>query len=174
MRLLKRLFGFIAVVALVLVAIAFLLPRQVEVSRTVQITAPPEAVFPHVNSLQKFSEWSPWSDRDPNMQVTYSGPEMGVGNKMDWTSEDPNVGNGTQIITASTENELVETALDFGPMGSANAKFVLAAKDGGTEVEWGFVSDMGMNPMIRWWAQLRPMKRASIVLKKMTATRATL
>ena len=35
-------------------------------------------------------------------------------------------------------------------MGSANAKFVLAAKNGGTEVEWGFVSDMGMNPIGRW------------------------
>ena len=51
---------------------------------------------------------------------------------------------------ASTENELVETALDFGAMGSADAKFVLSAKDGGTEVEWGFVSDMGMNPIGRW------------------------
>ncbi len=150
MRFIKRLLGLLALVVVAFVAIAYLLPREVAVSRTVQISASPETVFPHVNSLQKFSEWSPWSGLDPDMKVTYSGPEAGVGNTMVWTSEHPNVGNGTQIITASAENESVMTSLDFGPMGTADAEFLLAAKDGETMVTWGFVSDMGMNPIARW------------------------
>ena len=141
MRFLKKLFGILAVVVIVLVAVAYLLPREVAVSRSIQIAAGPDTVFPHVNSLHKFSEWSPWSSIDPEMRVTYSGPETGVGNKMDWTSEHPNVGNGSQIITASTQNESVKTALDFGPMGTADAEFVLAQKDGGTEVTWGFTGE---------------------------------
>jgi hypothetical protein len=52
-----------------------------------------------VNSLQAFSEWSPWGDYDPDMQVVYSGPETGVGNTMEWTSDHRNVGNGRQEIT---------------------------------------------------------------------------
>ena len=84
MRLIKRIFGILVVLVIALVAIAFILPREVAVSRSVEIAAPPAAVFPHVNSLQKFSEWSPWSSIDPDMQVTYTGPEMGVGNKMEW------------------------------------------------------------------------------------------
>jgi len=150
MRFLKRLFGFLALLAVLLVVVAYLLPRQVAVSRSVQISAAPEVVFPHVNSLQKFNEWSPWTGIDPAMTVTYSGPDAGVGNTMVWASEHPNVGNGTQVITASTKNERVATSLDFGPMGSADAVFVLTPTDGGTEVTWHFESDMGMNPFGRW------------------------
>lgn len=150
MRLIKRILGFVVILCLVLTAVAYLLPRNVSVSRSVNIAAAPEAVFEHVNSMQKFSEWSPWSDRDPDMQVTYSGPDAGVGNKMDWTSDHPNVGNGTQVITASTPGESVETTLDFGPMGTAEAAWVLEPKDGGTVMTWRFETDMGMNPISRW------------------------
>ena len=150
MRLIKRILGILVVLVIALVAISFVLPREVAVSRSVEIAAAPAAVFPHVNSLQKFSEWSPWSKIDPDMQVTYTGPEMGVGNKMEWTSEHPNVGNGAQVITASVENESVATELDFGPMGTADAQFLLAAKGEGTEVTWGFTTDLGMNPIARW------------------------
>lgn len=150
MRLIKRIFGLLVIVVIALVAIAFVLPREVSVSRSVDIAAAPEAVFPHVNSLQKFSEWSPWSSIDPDMKVTYSGPEMGVGNKMDWASDDPKVGIGSQVITAAVDNESVSTELDFGPMGTADAEFLLAAKGAGTEVTWGFTTDLGMNPIARW------------------------
>lgn len=150
MRWIKRLFGALALVILALVVIAYLLPRQVAVSRSVEVAATPEAVFPHINSLEKFSAWSPWGDIDPEMKVAYSGPAEGVGNKMDWTSEHPNVGSGSQIITASVANEAVETKLDFGPMGKADAAFVLAPKGAGTEVTWGFETDLGMNPIARW------------------------
>ncbi len=147
---LKRVLGVLAVVVVLLVAIAYLLPRQVEVTRSATIAAPPEQVFAHVSSLSKFSEWSPWGNLDPDMQVTFSGPEMGVGNKMEWSSDHPNVGNGVQEITAIVENERVESALDFGDMGTAIASFDLAKSGGGTEITWGLKSDMGNNPIGRW------------------------
>lgn len=150
MKAIKRLFQFTIVIVAVLALASFLLPREVEVTRTATISAPPDEIFPHVNSLAKFSEWSPWSSIDPDMQVTYSGPEMGVGNKMEWQSEHPNVGNGAQEITAVVENERVETALDFGDMGTAMASFDLAKTSEGTEVTWGLKSDMGNNPIGRW------------------------
>ncbi len=129
---------------------AYLLPREVAVSRTVTIEAPPEDVFVHINSLQAFHEWSPWAGRDPDMAVTFEGPETGVGNKMSWQSDQPDVGNGVQEIIALKENESVETALDFGDMGTATAEWQLAAAGGGTEVTWGFKTDMGMNPIGRY------------------------
>ena len=115
-----------------------------------RIDAPAEQVFPYVNSLQKTEEWSPWLDRDPDVKLTYSGPESGVGNTLVWESENPQVGNGRQEITLSQENERVETALDFGPMGEANAFFALLGEGDATDLTWGFTSDMGMNPMSRW------------------------
>lgn len=145
-----RILAGVVVVVVVLTGAAYLLPRDVEVARSITINATAEEIFPHVNSMQKTEAWSPWLDRDPDVQLTYEGPETGVGNKLTWTSEDPQVGNGTQVIIASVENERVETDLDFGPMGTAKARFVLAAAGDATEVTWGFASDMGLNPMWRW------------------------
>ncbi len=150
MRFLVRFFAGLLVLVVVLAAAAFLLPRDVSVARSVVIDAPPEDIFGHVNNLQAFSEWSPWGDRDPDMKQSFSGPETGVGNMMTWESEQSDVGSGTQEIVAIKENERVETIVDFGPMGQADAQWVLAPKEGGTEVTWAFQTDMGMNPMGRY------------------------
>ena len=100
--------------------------------------------------MQATEAWSPWLSRDPNVQLSYDGPEEGVGNTLRWTSDQADVGNGIQVITASTPNERVDTALDFGGQGLANAYFLLAPADGGTQVTWGFDTELGMNPMARW------------------------
>ncbi len=150
MRFLGRLLGGLVVLAVILVAVAFVLPQTVNVERQVEIEAPPEAIFPYVNSMQATAEWSPWLSLDPEVELTYSGPEAGVGNTLSWSSENRRVGVGTQEITASVENERVETALDFGPMGTADAYFVLEPAGEATTVTWGFDSDLGMNPMARW------------------------
>jgi uncharacterized protein YndB with AHSA1/START domain len=149
MRIVGRLILVLLAVIVLLAAISFLLPREVRVTRSVTIDAPPEAVFPHVNSLQRFVEWSPWQGYDPAMAQTFSGPEAGVGNRMEWTSEDERVGSGSQEITVSVPNERVETALDFGGMGGT-ATLALAPVGAGTEVTWGLDSDMGMNPVGRF------------------------
>lgn len=125
MRLLRRLLTFIVVTAAVIAAIAYVLPREVAVERSVTIKAGPQAIFPYVNSMQATEAWSPWLDRDPDVKLVYSGPDSGVGNRLVWESEYPQVGSGTQEIIASEENSLVRTALDFGAMGKATARFEL-------------------------------------------------
>ncbi len=107
-------------------------------------------IFPYVNSMQQTEHWSPWLHRDPETKLTYSGPESGVGNILNWSSDDPQVGTGSQEIVASVENQSVQTALDFGPMGTASAAFVLQPDGDQTQVTWGFKSELGMNPMSRW------------------------
>lgn len=150
MRLIGRiLIGIVALVA-VLLAIGMLLPRNVEVTRSIEIDAPPETVFGHVNSLQRAAEWSPWLGIDPDVQTTYSGPEEGVGNRLEWTSEHPQVGNGAQEIVESDANSRVVSALDFGDMGLASATFDLEPEGDGTLVTWGLDADMGAGPIGRW------------------------
>ena len=150
MSFLKRATVWLLAIAVVILLSSYLLPKQVFVSRMAAIDASPQKVFGHLSSLQKFSEWSPWSDIDPDMKVTFSGPETGIGNTMSWSSEDPKVGQGTQVITVFVENERVGTALDFGEMGQGHADFLISEKEGGTAVEWNFKTDLGMNPIARW------------------------
>ena len=53
-------------------------------------------------------------------------------------------------IVASEENRRVETELDFGGQGTANAAFDLTPEDDGTKVTWSFEADLGMNPIGRY------------------------
>lgn len=150
MRFLRNLLIFVVLVVVAAVAVAYVLPRQVPVERSVVIAAPPEEVFPYLNSLQRAAEWSPWLGIDPEVQLAYEGPEEGVGNTLAWVSEHPNVGSGRQEITASEPNSRVESSLEFGDMGTAMAWFALEPEGTGTRVTWGMMADMGMNPVGRW------------------------
>lgn len=138
------------VVIVVIVAAAYLLPKHVIVQRTVSIAAPPGTIFPWLNSLKRAGEWSPWMDRDPDMKVTYEGPEEGVGAKMAWTSDKKDVGMGRQEITVCRPNEHVASALDFGPRGTAKAWFDLVSDGEGTKLTWALDADMGMSPIGRY------------------------
>jgi hypothetical protein len=150
MRIFKWLLGIVVVLAAIFFAGGFLLPKDVTVARSIEIDAPAEQIFPYVNSLKAGADWSPWLGRDPEVQLTYSGPDKGVGAKLNWASEHPQVGSGSQEISLSEQNSKVVTALDFGDMGNAVAQFNLVETAGKTTVTWDLATDMGNTPMGRW------------------------
>lgn len=151
MKWVKRLVGLIVVLIVALVAIAYLLPREVSVARSIEIAAAPDAIFPYLNNHKASNEWSPWAEKDPNTKWTFTGPESGVGAKMKWESESDQVGTGTSEIIKSEDGKHVVINLDFGDMGTAEAGFVLEPSGAGTKVTWGFKTDLGMNPMGRYF-----------------------
>lgn len=149
MRWIKRIvFGILAIAAL-LVVVSYFLPAEAHVARSITIDAPPERVFPYVNSLRRFNEWSPWTARDPDIVQTYSGPDEGVGQMVEWQSDE--FGTGSQTITASEADRHVGLELQFGSMGPAEAAFELAPQGGGTQVTWTFETELGMNPVKRYF-----------------------
>ncbi|MBK8284172.1 MAG: SRPBCC family protein [Ahniella sp.] len=155
MKVLKYLaIGLILLIAAAFVG-SFFLSDKAHAERSIVIDRPPSVVFALLNSFQRFNEWSPWADLDPKTQYEYSGTERGVGAKMAWTSTDPSVGSGKQEITASKPNERVETLLDFGDQGKANAYFQLTPEGKGTRVAWGFNSDLN-GPIERLFGLIIP------------------
>ncbi len=150
MKIIKRLFGGLLLIMMTLLMIAYILPQNVSVERSIVINATPDKVFPLVNNQRNSEQWSPWLSRDPNVQLIYSGPDAGVGSKMQWVSDNPNVGNGTAEIIESVENQNIKTKLDFGRQGIADAWFSFVLEGGATKVSWGFTTDTGMNPISRW------------------------
>jgi uncharacterized protein YndB with AHSA1/START domain len=139
---LKWLFYLIAAIALIIVGGSFLLPAQAVVTRSIEIAAPPDKVFAIVGDLRRFNEFSPWADLDPNIKYTFEGPESGIGQKMNWTSENPDVGSGSQTITKYEPPNFVETQLDFGIRGKPVASFDLVPSASGTSVTWTFSSNL--------------------------------
>jgi effector-binding domain-containing protein len=141
----KILFGLIAFVV-VLAVIGLILPRHVEVKRSVAIDRPASLVYATVNSFVLFPKWSPWQDLDPNMIQTTEGPRDGVGAKLVWKGNDK-VGSGTQVITGSTADQSVASDLDFGDMGAAKSVMTLTPDGNATRVTWTVDVDMGANPI---------------------------
>ena len=63
-------------------------------------------------------------------------------------------GKSTLLLIAGTMLEpdsKVETALDFGDQGTATATFDLEPEGSETKVTWGFSTDLGFNPVARYF-----------------------
>lgn len=151
MSTMRKVFVVIASATIVLVAVAYLLPRQVHVERETLLAAPPSDVFALVNDFKQFTRWSPWAALDPDTRYTFEGGTQGEGAKMIWYSDHPNVGSGSQEIIESVENQHVKVALDFGSQGQATAYYRLSPSESGTRLVWGFDSDLGNNPVARYF-----------------------
>ncbi|MCX7305132.1 MAG: SRPBCC family protein [Hyphomicrobiales bacterium] len=139
---LKWLFYLIAAIALTVVGGSFLLPAQAVVSRSIDISAPPEKVFAIVGDLRRFRDFSPWADLDPDIKYTFEGPESGVGQTMKWSSDNTDVGSGSQTIVKFEPSDFVESQLAFGMRGKSTASFDLVPSTTGTKVTWTFNSNL--------------------------------
>ncbi len=149
---LRTILKYLGLAIVVLLAIAYILPGRVEVERATVIDAPPAEVFELVNGFAHFNRWSPWYERDPEGDYRIEGPERGVGARMVWASDQPDVGAGSQEIIESVPDRLVRTRLDFGEMGDAKARFEIQPRgEDRTHLVWGFETDLGLNPVSRYF-----------------------
>jgi len=80
--------------------------------RQITIAAPAAAIFPRVNDLRQWDDWSPWAKLDPNAKISFEGPLAGPGAMFHWSGNDK-VGAGTMTITESKPNERIATRTDF-------------------------------------------------------------
>ncbi|HSD75056.1 MAG TPA: SRPBCC family protein [Steroidobacteraceae bacterium] len=142
--------GLVALIVL-LIVIALFLPAAAHVERSVSISAPPAVVFDIVNSLRRFNEWSPWYELDPAARFTYSGPENGVGARVEWTSENRELGAGSQEIVESVPLQHVRTQLDFAGDGQADVALKLVPEGQGTNVTWSLDRPFGYNLPSRYF-----------------------
>jgi len=126
----------LGLLAVVLVAVIALQPSEFAIERETVIAAPPEVIFPHLDSPKALDVWSPWLKMDPKIAVQHEGPERGVGASESW--EGPEMGVGRLSITGVKPNEEVELSLEFlKPMAATNrALFTLTPVGDGTRVAW--------------------------------------
>jgi len=146
---------WILIVLLALIAALFiggmLLSPTFTVTRSVVIDAPAEKVYPLVADPRQWKRWSVWMQRDPAMQVDYSGAQSGEGAKWAWRSESQ--GDGSMTFTAAEPGRRIVYDLyfpDFGTTSTGDLNFV--PQGAGTRVTWTMNGDMGSNPLYRWFA----------------------
>ena len=146
---------WVAVGAAALVAAAFVgayfLPREPEVTRSIDIAVPRATVFPLVADLRHLPDWLPLFAADPDVVITFTGPLDGVGQTLTWESAVPAVGSGVQKVTAIEPDSAVEMSVSRAGRQATAAWFRLTEKSvSQTTVVWGFRKDVGFNPVSRY------------------------
>jgi hypothetical protein len=140
--------GLVALIA-IMAGVAFGLPSHVLVKRDIVINAPESEVFPYLNNLHRFSGWSPWAARDPQMRSTYGGPEEGKGALLNWASQRRSVGSGSMEITASNLNRRIDLNVNLNGL-EGTSFYLLEPSGSGSKVIWGFGYETGTGPYKRW------------------------
>lgn len=130
------------------------LPSRVRVERSLVMEAPASAIFPYVNALRKWPDWSPWHAYDPAMELKYTQQDAGTGAAYSWSSRHRNVGKGSLTITESRPNEYLAAEMNFMQQGVAKSWFRFKPSAYGTKVTWGMEADMGQNPLRKLMGRL--------------------
>lgn len=150
MKILKILGVIILVIVLILIGIIAFGPTDAHVERQITINAPSEAVYAEVSNMKAFNQWSPWFALDENARYEWEGSYTGVGAKLIWYSDDPDVGNGSMKIIEEGEGgvkyEMVFDEDNDGDLSNneenpAYAEMILTQAGEGTEVLWTFDAD---------------------------------
>ena len=127
-----------AVGAASILAAAAARPDTFKVERAASIKAPPDRIFPMLNTLRAFVLWSPYEKKDPDMQRTFSGALTGTGAVYEWDG-DKNVGKGRLAIADSSPPSKLTLRLDMmRPLEAHNLVEFTLVPDGisATNVTW--------------------------------------
>ncbi len=149
MKLALKILKYLVGLVVLLLAIGFLLPSTYSAQRSVTMNAPAEKVFPLIANQKEWKRWSVWNQRDPNMELSYSGPEAAAGAKWVWKSKSE--GNGGMEWSAVEQNKRVGYILTMEGMKPATGDLLIVPEGTGSKVTWTINGDGGMNPMFRWF-----------------------
>jgi len=144
----KKILIGIGVLVVIVLLIGFMMPGQIELSKSISINAPAEYAFEEINDLKKNPEWSYWNSLyKDNMTVTYGDVTAGVGAVSEW--DGPESGKGKMTIVESVPNQFVKMDLDFMEQGTAKAWYSFEPEGESIKLTTGFSTDFGMNPIGR-------------------------
>lgn len=135
MKILKWLASTVLVLAALVLVLALLFPNDYTVERSVMINAPAEKIYPLIATPKEWKNWSVWNQRDPAMQMSYSGPEAGNGAAWEWQSKSQ--GNGDITFNDASPPQKISYQLHFEGMGKPSiGSFILETKGTSTKVTW--------------------------------------
>ncbi|MGX5816959.1 SRPBCC family protein [Chitinophaga lutea] len=141
------LLGALAVAVLGVFIFSLFLPSRVRVERVMLMNAPASVIFPYVNVLRNWAEWSPWQKGHPDAELRFTGNDAGKGAGFSWRGRGARKGNLT--VTDSRPDELLVLDLHFARGGAGRSWFRLLSSPSGTRVVWGVDAETGQHPLRR-------------------------
>ncbi len=114
-RLLELLISM-AIVAVLFVIVGVVLPSSRSLSESVETNRKMSIVFDTVNSFKRFDDWHPFALGQ--VKLDRSGPEEGVGARIDYDSQVSGVGKGSWEIIESEQDSRVVYRIEDDKRGS--------------------------------------------------------
>jgi len=91
----------------------FFMPATLSVERSLKLEAYPGDVFPYLNDLRLYKDWSALDQKIGNTTLIQGGAETGVGQSQIWQNGPDDLEFGTREILQSQENEFVQIRLNI-------------------------------------------------------------
>ncbi len=139
--------GILAALMACFLIAGILLPGTVEVTRSIDIEAPPERIFPLIAAPSAWDSWTPWGEIESQLE----GPPAGAGARRAW--DDPQLGSGSLTIAATTPPSAVDYLVEVEDGAIRfEGSFSVEARGSTSRVTWTERVDLGWNPLLGWTA----------------------
>ncbi|MGQ9818550.1 MAG: SRPBCC family protein [Candidatus Kapaibacteriales bacterium] len=148
MKIIKGLFLFIVILAMLFFIITLLLPSKYEIEREIEIKAPKTLVYYLIDDLHNWKFWDYWYTLDTNQKRKYIGPIWGKNSSFQWESKFQNVGKGIVKILEDNYFNKIHSKLIFGREMLANSDFTIEETAKGTIVRWKLYGSL---PFVAKW-----------------------
>lgn len=147
MRLLRRIFGAVALLLVAFVAVGLLLPGSWSTRRERSVEVAPDSVYGILTRPRAWRTWMPW----PEGGARFQGPGSGTGAAFTW--DDPRYGSGRFELTSTEPLRRVEYAVVVEE-GAVRIRGTVRIEpiDDGTLIVWSETGDFGWNPLLSYAA----------------------
>ncbi|MEK6579203.1 MAG: SRPBCC family protein [Bdellovibrionota bacterium] len=133
----KKILATLALLLVAVIVYAAIKPSEYFIKRDLVIHAKSDAIYPYLVSMKNADQWMPWSETDPHVKTTYSGPETGVGATSNWDSQG-GMGTGKAEIVVAVSNQSIKTKITYSkPMEmNQDSEFILTPAGKSTQMTW--------------------------------------
>ena len=132
------------IVVVLFVVVALALPDHRSVRNSVDTSHPLRQVFDTLDSFKRFADWNPLRQHDPQVQYELSGPDRGVGARLDYVSKRKEFGSGSWHITESEQDDHIRYTV-YNETYGRNKNHLLQFDQNGkiVEIDWTYSVDYG-------------------------------
>jgi len=151
MKTFKKIVIWILAIILVLIVVAYVLPKTYKVERSVYIKAKPELIYDLTSNFRKWKLWEPWTKSlDSTAVYELIGKEGQVGTIWKWDGKI--LGNGQMTATGYIPQQQFAYDLAFNK-GKYQSKGKITIEQSGdsSKVSWIDEGDLGYNPVNRYF-----------------------
>lgn len=144
------------------VAVSFILPSEIKISKAVNIDAPPDYVFEEIDHLEEWPHWFYWISSDPYADVEFGEPNSGMEANLDWQSERS---QGRLVINQRFQDSLIGTRIEVNEYGTVSKHFAIKQDSLSTRLSIDFDLPDEDRGFFKGWARLLQRFRISSAIK---------